>query len=203
MADWPGVEGGQRLDEAPDLDAGRHGRVVLNHAGERLDAAGAVDRRLHSLGVEELAALDPRPLLVEVLQEAARTHEGGTVHVRRLGIGDRLADLVELVPRGRHRKAHLLEDILAVIEDEHVAIIREAVDGVADPHLVLAVDVADIVELRPIAVLVDVLVERLDRAGTHHVTHPGGHHVQDVIGAGAAPDAPASSWGTSRHAGLR
>ena len=79
----------------------------------------------------------------------------------------------------------VLEQVLAVVEDEEVAVVRESVDLAVDLHLVVAVGGSDVVELRAVAVLVDVGVQLLERAGLDQVRHPARDDVQRVIGAGA------------------
>ena len=79
----------------------------------------------------------------------------------------------------------ILEEILAVVEDEEIAVVRESVDLAVDLHLVVAVRGRDVVELRAVVVLVDPGVQLLQRAGLDQVRHPARDDVQRVIGAGA------------------
>ncbi len=107
------------------------------------------------------------------------------------------ADLVELLPGLRRREVVAVfglevvlqigagEDVLAVVEQEHVAVIREAVDLPVDRHLVVAIGRGDHLQLVAEAVLVDVGIELLERAGLCQVGHPRRNHVERVVRAGA------------------
>nr|WP_276486160.1 hypothetical protein [Bradyrhizobium zhanjiangense] len=123
--------------------------VFRQHLLEYLEADLAIHRGLHGVGIEELAALHAEALLEYVLRIGRGAEESGAVDLRRHLVGDELADLVELFPvlwrrklvaeLGLERVLHLriVEDVLPVIEQHHVAIVREAINLPVILHLVV------------------------------------------------------------------
>ena len=186
------------LDEAELLDARRHEAVLGAPSFEDLHADRRVDRRLHRVAVEEAAALVAEAFLEEEVAVAGFAEHRGTVSALRLQLlGEERADLVELLP-GLGRREFVLvlrlegllqrgvgEDVLAVVHDEHVTVVGEAVDLPVDRHLVVAVRRRDVLQFGAVLVLVDERVERLERAGLHEVGHPRGDDVQRVVRTGA------------------
>ena len=91
-------------------------------------------------------------------------------------VGQELADLVEFLPGlGRCQVVtelglefflylRIVEDVLAVVEHEDVAIIGEAVDLAVHLHLVVAIGRRDLLQLVAIAIFLDIGVEHLERA---------------------------------------
>ena len=164
---------------------------------QRLDAGVGGELRLHVV-VEEHAAIGAELLQeVELVARAARLAEvAGAIDVRRHVVGDELRDLRVVLPGLRHfqRLAELglvgllqlriLEDVLAIVEGEHVAVVEEA------PDLALVgrqrlVERVVVLEVRLVHVLGDVVVERRDHAAIGERRRPGRLDVEDVVGAGA------------------
>ena len=118
--------------------------------------------------IEELPAFHAEAFLEHVLRIGRRPEEAGTVDLRRHLVGDELADLVELLPVLRRREViavlglelllhlRIVENVLAVVEQHDVAVVREAVDLAVIGHLVVAIGRRDVLELFAIAELVDV-----------------------------------------------
>ena len=78
----------------------------------------------------------------------------------------------------------ILEDVLAIVEGEHVAVVEEA------PDLALVgrqrlVERVVVLEVRHVHVFGDVVVERRDHAAIGQRRRPGRRDVEHVIGAGA------------------
>src|SRR5258708_39171036 len=67
------------LHEGELFHAGRHEFVLIAHAGEDLDADIGVDRGLHGVSVEELAALIAEAFLEHVHRVRRLSEEGGAV----------------------------------------------------------------------------------------------------------------------------
>ena len=191
-------EGREVFHEAEFLDAGRHEAVLVTHVGERLHADRAVHRRLHGGGVEELAAFHAETLLEHEHRIGRFAEKRGAVNAFFLQcIGQEAANLVELLPGLRRRQVVLVfvlerllqvgarENVLAVIEQEHVPVIGKAVDLAVDRHLVVAIRRRDLLQFVTEAVLVDVGIEHFQRAGLREVGHPRRDHVQRVVRAGA------------------
>ena len=103
-----GEKGGEIFDEAPLLDARRHELVLVAHVGEDLHTDIAVDRRLHGVGIEELAALVAEALLEHELGVGRLAEEGGAIHAGLIFVGEELADLVEFLP-GLGRRQLVIE----------------------------------------------------------------------------------------------
>src|SRR6516225_2858794 len=84
---WPGdrhcrlalQESREILYEAELLHTGRHEFVLVAHLCEDLDADRGVDRGLHGISVEELAALIAEAFLEHVHRVRRLPEEGGTV----------------------------------------------------------------------------------------------------------------------------
>ena len=103
--------------------------------------------------------------------------EGRAIGVGRQLVGQELADLVELRPGFGRRQVvaelglellldlRIAEDVLAIVEDEDVAIVGEAVDLAVDLHLVVAIGRRDVLQLVVVAVFLDIGVEHFQRAG--------------------------------------
>ncbi len=155
-------------------------------------------------GVEELAAFDAEALLEHEHRVRRFAEERGAVDAFVLQLlGEERADFVELLPGLGRREVVLVlglesllqivagEDVLAVVEQEHVAVVGKAVDLAVDRHLVVAIGRRDRLQFVAEAVLVHVGVELLECAGLHEVGHPRGDHVERVVGTGAARDTPA------------
>ena len=190
-------EGGEVLDEAPLLNACRRPLVLGHPVGEHLHAGVGVDRRLHGVGVEELAAFVAEALLEHEVAVARLTEEGRAIELAATCLGDDLADLVEVLPvGGRHGHVgavlvlvglldgRVVQHVGAIVHDEHVAVVRQAIDLAVHLHLVVAIGGRDLHQLVAVAVLVDEGVEVFQRAGIGEVGHPGRDHVERVIGAG-------------------
>ena len=164
---------------------------------QRLDAGVRDQPRLHVVA-EQLAAIGAVLLQeVELVAGAAGLAEvAGAIDVRRHLVGDELGDLgiflpglgraerrVELRLIGLHH-LRILEDVLAVVEGEHVAVVEEA------PDLALVgrqrlVERVVVLKVRHVHVFGDVVVERRDHAAVGERRRPGRRDVEDVIGAGA------------------
>ena len=173
--------------------AGRLALQLRHHVGQRLHRLGAVHRRLHRLSVEEFAAVGAETLGEEEVHVAG-VDQPGAVGLRAVLVGDELADLAEGLPGLRRAEVvavfglellhvrRILEDVLAVVEEVHVAIDDEAVGLAVVGHPVLE-GRRDVVELRLHAVLLDVGIERLHRSGAGEVGDPGRADQHHVIGA--------------------
>ena len=146
--------------------------------------------------IEELAALVAEALLEHEVAVARFTEEGRAIELAAGDLGDELAHLVEILPvGGRHGQVgavlvlvglldrRVVQHVGAVVHDEDVAIVRQAVDLAVHHHLVVAVGGRDLHQLFAVAELVDEGIEHLERAGIGEVGHPGGDDVQRVIGA--------------------
>ena len=123
-----------------------------------------------------------------------RTKEARAIGRRCHLVGNELSDFRELLPVRRGGEViaglglelllhlRILEDVLAVVEQHHVAIVGEAVNLIVDLHLVVAVGGRDVLQLVGVAVLLDKGIQLLQRSCAHEVGHPRGDHVQRVIG---------------------
>ena len=82
----------------------------------------------------------------------------------------------------------IFENVLAVVEEHHVAIVGEAIDLAADGHLIVAIGGRDILQFIAVAELVDQRIEVFQRPGPHQIRHPGGDDVQRIISAGTGAE---------------
>ena len=111
--------------------------------------------------------------------------------------GQEAADFVELLPGLRRRQVVVVlglegllqivarEDVLAVIEQEYIAVIREAVDLAVHSHLVVAVGRGNALQFGAESILVHKRVKHFERAGLGQVGHPRRDHVKRVVRTGA------------------
>src|SRR6516165_2116441 len=191
-------EGREILHETKLLHAGRHEFVLVAHAGEHLDADIGVDRGLHGISVEELAALIAEAFLEHVHRVRGLSEEGAAVDTFALeDIRKTSADNIEICPGLGYCEVlaglilesllygWIIEEVAAVVHQENVAIIGEAINLAAHFHLVVAVGRRNRLELGGITVFLDVGVERLERASLDEIGHPGRNNVERVICSGA------------------
>ena len=193
-----GEEGGAGLGEAPRVHSGRHVATLVDERLQRGDALLGVPRAVHGLLVEEAPAVVAEHVHPEVERQALRPRLRRAVHVRTVLVGDELGDVVPLLPgRGRGERVAvllhelrlvllvLLDQVLPVHHDVHVAVIGEAVHVA----LVLApslVGVGDVRVLLAVAVLVHPVVDGNDGAHLHQVRQVGGGDVEHVVVGGTA-----------------
>ena len=123
------------------------------------------------------AAFHAESFLEQVVGVARLVDATGAVEIGRKLVGEELTDIAIFFPRlGRSQVIAVLrlelghvvrvfEEILAVVEDQDIAVIRETVDRVFDLHLVVAIDRRDGLQIAGIAVFLDHVVERRQGAG--------------------------------------
>src|SRR5258708_22124126 len=178
------------LRAADLLDAARHESVLVAPASEDLDADIGVDRGLHGVSVEELAALVAEAFLEHVHRVRRLSEKGGAVDTFVLeDIRKASSDDIEICPGLGHCEVlaslvlegflygWILEDVAPIVHQENVAIIWEAVDLAPHFHLVVAECRRNRLELWGVAVLLDIGVEHLKRAGLGKIGHPGRNDV--------------------------
>ena len=71
----------------------------------------------------------------------------------------------------------------AVVHDEHITIVGEAVDLAIHHHLVIAVSGGDLLQFLAEGIFVDKRIEDFECTRIDQIGHPGRDHVQRVIGA--------------------
>ena len=186
----------QVVDEVPLLHPGWHPLVFGHHLLQHPNSDIAVDSRLHRARIEELSAFHAEPFLVHVLWIGSRSEEARAVRFGRHLLGDELADLGELLPvlgrrefiahLGLELRLHLriLEDVFAVVQEHHVAVVGKPVDLVVDLHLVVTIRRRNVLQLLAISELVHERIQRFECAGFHEIGHPRRNHIQRVVCTG-------------------
>ncbi len=174
------------------LDAARHEPVVGAHAGKDLGADCGVDRRLHGRRIEKLSAFVAEALLEKIAGENRFARQGRAVDAFR---GERFryvsADLGKLFPVRWRRQlvTELLtetlpdlrprENVLAVVQQEDVAIVENRVDAAIDRHVVPECR-GNTGQFLAKAEPVDEGVERLQRPHANQIGSPGRDDIDDV-----------------------
>ena len=151
MAVWP-ARNAARFSTKPNCSTpGGMNLFSARISAKYLDAHRRVDRRLHGVAVEEAAALVAEAFLEHEHRVGRLAEERGAVHLGRVFVGQELADLRELLPGLRRGEIvaelglelglvrRIVEDVLPIVEDEHVAVIGKSVYLPVHEHLVVAI----------------------------------------------------------------
>ena len=166
-------KGGQVFHETKFLHAWGHEFVFVTPLGEYLHAFRSVDGGLH-IGIKELAAFIAKTLLEHEVTVARFAELGSTVSTFGFEFfSQELANFGELFPSGGwcqvvavlglevFAQSRIRKNVFAVVHDENIAVIGEAVNLAVDLHLVVTVGGRDFLQLVAVGVFVYHGVQRL------------------------------------------